>query len=111
MLIAMAGSAEGARAIALGMVSDCQKSRRPNEAAYWRAVARAVVWVDNPQPLIAPEGPREVGMSRRGATVHRVDFAGRLPRQRKRVLQLMEKVRAILERAASETPDKPDRER
>jgi hypothetical protein len=67
-LLAMAGSEDAARASARELAAECARTRRYAEAAFWHAVADAVVWEANPQPLIAPDlGPsRSQGGTREG---------------------------------------------
>ncbi len=117
MLLAMAGDAEDAAAVARGMAEDCRRSRRRREAAFWSEVALAVVWLANPQPMIAPRappeggaavlrlphGPRRAGKASAGATVHRLRFAARLPRRRGRILRITKELRELLERQRRET--------
>jgi len=112
MLIAIAGDADAAATAARAMAEDCLRRRRRREGEYWLDVVLAVFWVANPQPLIAPRVPPEYGaaMPRRrphGATVHRLSFAERLPRQRTRMLHIERKLRAILERERGADPAKP----
>jgi hypothetical protein len=126
MLIAIAGEGETAAAVAAAhaMAADCRKTHRAHEAAFWSAVAAAVLVLANPQPLIAPRLPPEKGATvhrlgkpatagtgrGRVAQLHRLAFAERLPRERKRMLEIKRKLRAILERHARDG-DKPKRDR
>jgi len=114
-LIVMAGSAEAAIAVARGMAEDCARARRRREAAYWLEVAGAIAWLANPQPMIAPEPPPELGgvvrplaagtsRARRpkeigaGAEVHRLDFAAKLPTRRASLARLRRKLRQVWKR-------------
>ena len=54
-LVATAGTEEAATAAALELAAFCRKSREFDEAEFWQAVADAVAWESNPQPLIAPD--------------------------------------------------------
>ena len=107
MLLAIADDGDGSAAAvaAQAMAADCRKSGRAEEAEFWQQVAAAVLIIANPQPLIAPRLPPAAS-----ATVHRVDFAARLPRERKRLLRIKEKLRAMIE-PGTRPGDKPERER
>ena len=123
MLIAIAGDGDAAAAAAHAMAADCRRSRRPRDAAFWVDVAMAARFLANPQPMIAPSAPpaagadlhrlhtapRTGGKAAASATVHRLEFAERLPRRRKRVQSIKRKLKAILERHARPA-DKPERE-
>ncbi len=131
LLIAIAGDGGAAAAAARDLAADCRKGRRRGEAAFWLEVATAVIVVANPQPLIAPRLPPVSGAAvhrltppaRAGAraspsaTIHRLEFAERLPRGRKRMLRIKRKLRAILERIERPAaphpapPEKPKRGR
>lgn len=94
MLIAMAGDAEAALAVARGMAEDYARGRRRRESVFWQDVAAAVAWLANPQPLIAPAAmpapggvvrhrradPRAGKARKGGATIHRLRFAPGCPR-------------------------------
>jgi hypothetical protein len=54
-LVATAGTEEDAAAAALELAAFCRKSHEVDEAAFWQAVAEALAWECNPQPLIAPD--------------------------------------------------------
>jgi len=126
MLIAIAGEGEtaAAAAAARAMAADCRKIGRLREGAFWSEVAAAVLVLANPQPLIAPRLPPEKGATvhrlgkpargraerGRAAQLHRLEFAERLPRERKRMLEIKRKLRAILKRHTG-GDDKPKRER
>lgn len=113
-LIAMAGDAEAASALAREMAEDCADAKRRRESAYWQQVAWALAWLANPQPLIAPEAPpapgavvaplrerRGLGVANRartGTTVHRLDFAAKLPTQRTSVGHLKRALRDTFKR-------------
>lgn len=107
MLLAIADDGNGAAAAAAAqaMAADCRRSGRGEEAEFWQQVAAAVLIIANPQPLIAPRLPPAAS-----ASVHRADFAARLPRERKRLLLIKEKLRAIIDPDAR-PGDKPERDR
>ena len=114
MLIAMAGNAEAATALAREMAEDCAGAKRRRESDYWFDVAWALSWMANPQPLIAPEAPPSPGAvvspfadrphrggtssARGSAVVHRLDFAAKLPTKRASVPGLKRRLREALER-------------
>jgi hypothetical protein len=113
-LIAMAGDADAAAALAREMAEDCADAKRRRESAYWLQVAWALAWLANPQPLIAPEAPpapgavvaplrerRGLGVANRArtaATVHRLDFAAKLPKKRTSVGRLKRALRDVVAR-------------
>ena len=107
-LVATAGTEEAATAAALELAAFCRKSREFDEAAFWQAVADAVAWECNPQPLIAPaigRGKRMTAPSRHVAP--RPDFE--LPKHRSTVLRFQNNLRELwkryrLESDATEDP-------
>jgi len=115
MLIAMAGDADSAKALAREMAEDCAAAKRRRESEYWHDVAWAVSWLANPQPLISPDAPpvpgavvapfteparrgADVPRARSGAVIHRLDFAAKLPKKRPAVSSLKRRLRDALER-------------
>jgi hypothetical protein len=97
MLLRMAGTGNAALAAARGMSAICREAGDEREAAFWLAVADAIQWVDNPQPLIAPEPPPE----RRGVTKFRRRREKAklvLPARRGTVLRFRRQLRELWER-------------
>ena len=114
MLVAMAGDAEAATVLARELAEDCVADKRRHESDYWLDVAWALSWLSNPQPLIAPEAPPASGAvispftlrtrrnstaaARGSASVHRVDFAAKLPTKRASLPSLKRRLRDAIER-------------
>jgi len=126
-LIAIAGDAEAASALAREMAADCADANRRRESAHWQQVAWALAWLANPQPLIAPEAPPAPGAvvaaiaghgrrgpgaaqrARTGATIHRLDFAAKLPKQRMSVRRMKRALREAVQRHQPKPRRRPAR--
>lgn len=110
-LLAMAGSEDSALAGARELAAECARAGRPAEAAFWRAVADAVAFEANPQPLIAPHlGERPPAGPQHGSREHRWgrNRALDLPQHRSTVLRFRRDLRELWKRYGGDEEDVSD---
>ena len=106
-LQAIAGAGDPALAAAHDFAAICTRHGERDEANFWLAVADAIAWEINPQPLIAPEiGPDR---KKRSASNPRWPQHRRLnlPERRSNALRFRRDLRELWERyrSKSEQPD------
>lgn len=95
-LLATTGTEEAAIAAAREIEAFCRQSSETDEAAFWLAVADAVAWECNPQPLIAPVLERGPGRGPRSRRPVRPGIE--LPMHRSTVLRFRRDLRELWER-------------
>ncbi len=106
-LLATTGTENAATAAARELELFCCQSREFDEAAFWLAVADAIAWECNPQPLIAP---MLGGSAAAKGSLPRNAARGGMesPQHRSRVLTFRRDLREHWERYRAKTSAKRD---